>query len=125
MGELNGELFIATRLVSGDAAATLILAGPIDRRRRDGVARVRRRAPLDAAHAPASSTATSSPPTCCSTPARQVYLGDFGLARDPDGAALTVPGQVLGTLDYMAPEQLEGEGVGPPADIYALACLVV
>ena len=55
----------------------------------------------------------------------QVYLGDFGLARDPGQAALTVPGQVIGTLDYMAPEHLEAEGVGTPADIYALTCLAV
>jgi serine/threonine protein kinase len=35
-----------------------------------------------------------------------------------------VPGQVIGTLDYMAPEHLEAEGVGTPADIYALTCLI-
>jgi serine/threonine protein kinase len=55
----------------------------------------------------------------------QVYLGDFGLARDPHGAMLTLPGQVIGTLDYMAPEHLEAEGVGTPADIYAFTCLAV
>ena len=55
----------------------------------------------------------------------EVYLGDFGLARDPHGAMLTLPGQVIGTLDYMAPEHLEAEGVGTPADIYAFTCLAV
>ena len=55
----------------------------------------------------------------------QVFLGDFGLARDPQGAMLTVPGQILGTLDYMAPEHLEAEGVGTQADIYAFTCLAV
>jgi serine/threonine-protein kinase len=54
-----------------------------------------------------------------------VYLADFGLARDPEGAALTAPGQVLGTIDYMAPELLDGENIGPAIDVYGLACLAV
>jgi serine/threonine-protein kinase len=58
-------------------------------------------------------------------PGPDVFLGDFGLARDPEGAALTAPGQVLGTIDYMAPELLDGERVGPATDIYGLACLAV
>jgi serine/threonine protein kinase len=36
-----------------------------------------------------------------------------------------VPGQIFGTLDYMAPEHLEAEGVDTQADIYAFTCLVV
>ena len=40
-----------------------------------------------------------------------------------DGTALTAPGQVLGTIDYMAPELLDGERVVPATDIYGLACL--
>ena len=55
----------------------------------------------------------------------EVYLGDFGLARDPQGTALTAPGQVLGTIDYMAPELLDGERVGAATDIYGLACLAI
>jgi len=54
-----------------------------------------------------------------------VFLGDFGLARDPDAQRLTMPGQVLGTLDYMAPEHLDADGVGTPADIYAFTCMIV
>ena len=52
-------------------------------------------------------------------------MGCFGRARDPEGEALTAPGQVLGTIDYMAPELLDGEGIGPATDIYGLACLAV
>lgn len=48
-------------------------------------------------------------------------LMDFGVARLTDGEDLTNTGDVLGTLSYMAPEQAEGQPVGPPGDIYSLA----
>jgi serine/threonine-protein kinase len=50
-------------------------------------------------------------------------LTDFGLAKGRDYSALTRPGQMLGTLDYIAPEMLRGTDPGPPADIYALGCM--
>ena len=50
-------------------------------------------------------------------------LTDFGLAKGRDYSALTRPGQMLGTLDYIAPEMLRGTDPGPPADIYALGCV--
>ncbi len=122
MGEINGDLFIATRLVSG-TLKNLILAGtiPLDVAIRviTAVAEA-----VDAAHIAGIVHRDVKPANVLLDPGPQVYLGDFGLARDPDGAALTVPGQVIGTLDYMAPEHLEAEGVGPAADIYALTCLM-
>ncbi len=48
-------------------------------------------------------------------------LMDFGIARVLDGSSITAPGDVVGTLSYMAPEQAEGEESGPPADVYSLA----
>ena len=52
------------------------------------------------------------------------YITDFGLAKDRAGTVLTRPGQPLGSMDYMPPEQIRGEPVSAAADIYALACVV-
>jgi serine/threonine-protein kinase len=79
---------------------------------------------VDAAHNAGVVHRDVKPANVLLDPGPEIFLGDFGLARDPDGASLTLPGQVLGTLDYMAPEHLEADGVGPPADIYALTCLM-
>ncbi len=51
-------------------------------------------------------------------------LMDFGIARLTDGASLTAPGDVVGTLAYMSPEQAEGRTAGPEADIYSLALML-
>jgi eukaryotic-like serine/threonine-protein kinase len=54
-------------------------------------------------------------------------LGDFGIARDLNGATLatlTQTGQVLGTPDYLAPEQVMGESGGKQSDIYALGIVL-
>ncbi|HET9111688.1 MAG TPA: serine/threonine-protein kinase, partial [Ktedonobacterales bacterium] len=68
-------------------------------------------------------------------PDGRLLLADFGIARPldqrdlpnialtsdaADDAGLTVGGVALGTPDYMSPEQIRGERVGPAADIYAL-----
>ena len=55
---------------------------------------------------------------------RGALLTDFGLAKRRDYSMLTAPGQMLGTLDYIAPEMLRGDEPGPSADLYALGCVV-
>jgi serine/threonine protein kinase len=50
-------------------------------------------------------------------------LTDFGLAKGPAYTVLTRPGQVMGTLDYLAPEIIRGEPASPATDIYALGCV--
>jgi serine/threonine-protein kinase len=52
------------------------------------------------------------------------YVTDFGLAKDSQASNLTRPGQALGSLDYMAPEQIRGEEVSAATDIYALGCMI-
>jgi serine/threonine protein kinase len=54
----------------------------------------------------------------------QGYITDFGLAKDTQGSLLTLPGQALGSMDYMAPEQIRGEPVTAATDVYALGCVM-
>lgn len=54
-------------------------------------------------------------------------LGDFGIARDLNGSTMstkTQTGQVMGTPDYLAPEQVMGEPGGPQSDVYALGIVL-
>src|SRR3954470_2092541 len=126
MGEVDGELYIASRLVSS-TLRNAIVGGhdpiPVDQAMKV-LACVA--SALDAAHAIGVVHRDVKPANVLVDPGPgEVYLGDFGLARDPEGEALTAPGQVLGTIDYMAPELLDGERVGAANDIYGLACLAV
>jgi serine/threonine-protein kinase len=126
MGEIDGDLYIATRLVSG-TLKNVILNGPIELDMALGIITAVGEA-VDVAHEAGVVHRDIKPANVLMDPGEHgphVFLGDFGLARDPDAQALTLPGQVIGTLDYMAPEHLDAEGVGTPADIYALTCLVV
>ncbi len=52
------------------------------------------------------------------------HITDFGLAKDTQGSLLTLPGQALGSMDYMSQEQIRGEQVSAASDIYALGCVM-
>jgi Protein kinase domain len=57
-------------------------------------------------------------------PPGHVYLTDFGLAKQVEsGTQLTRAGLFMGTLDYVAPEQIQGQGVDRRADVYSLGCV--
>ena len=53
-----------------------------------------------------------------------VKVCDFGIAHLLGEARISVSSAVVGTPAYMAPEQLQGKSVGPPADIFALGCVL-
>ncbi|MDQ6933817.1 MAG: serine/threonine protein kinase [Actinomycetota bacterium] len=58
------------------------------------------------------------------TPQGQVKITDFGIARAADALALTQPGEVLGTPQYLSPEQAEGKTATPASDVYALGAVL-
>jgi serine/threonine protein kinase len=57
--------------------------------------------------------------------AGRVFLADFGIARIVNSAHVTQAGDVLGTPSFFAPEQVTGDPVGPPADVYALGLVLL
>jgi serine/threonine protein kinase len=54
----------------------------------------------------------------------EVYITDFGLAKDTQASLLTLPGQAIGSMEYMAPEQIRGQPLSAAADIYSLGCVM-
>ncbi len=53
-----------------------------------------------------------------------IYLTDFGIARRSDGKSLTGTGKFVGTIDYMAPERIEGKKGDASCDTYSLGCVL-
>lgn len=55
----------------------------------------------------------------------RVRLADFGISRLAGASGLTAADATLGTASYLAPEQVQGDRVGPPADVYALGLVLL
>jgi serine/threonine-protein kinase len=126
-GEAGGALYIAMRYVPGGDVATLIRGvGPLPPARAAAIISPVASA-LDAAHA-AGLVHRDVKPANMLLDVRagrpdHVYLSDFGLSKAWQGSAgLTGSGMFLGTLDYSAPEQIEGKAVDGRTDQYALGC---
>ncbi len=125
-GEVNGQLFIDTRLVDGaDIGALLNANGRIAPQRAVSLIGQAAEA-LDAAHAGHLVHRDIKPSNILVTPSDFVYVVDFGIARPAGGrqTALTITGATMGTLHYMAPERFIGHDVDGRADVYSLACVL-
>jgi serine/threonine protein kinase len=123
-GEEHGLPYLVQKLIPGGSLAERITAA----RRLDVGTTVRLlggpAAGIDALHA-SGLVHRDIKPANILLDGDTAYVSDFGLAKDSQASNLTRPGQALGSLDYMAPEQIRGEDVSPATDIYALGCLIV
>jgi serine/threonine protein kinase len=124
-GEHEGALYLAMRYVEGRDLATEIkeegrLEAP---RAAEIVGQVA--CALGAAHSSGLVHRDVKPGNVLLTREGHAYLSDFGLTKRafPDSDE-TRTGHLVGTLNYVAPEQIRGEVVGPRADIYALGCVL-
>ena len=131
-GEAGGVLFIAMRYVPGSDLGELIgREGALEPERTIQILREVANA-LDAAHNRGLVHRDVKPGNVLvvqgggSDGHDLVFLSDFGLTKRLEGSAghLTQTGQFLGTIDYVAPEQIEGRSVDARADVYSLACLL-
>jgi eukaryotic-like serine/threonine-protein kinase len=125
MGEEDGNALLVTELVDGETLANLNRKGALSDREIGEIAADLCEA-LDHAHCRSVVHRDIKPQNVLVTEEGEprAKLMDFGVARLTDGAALTAPGDVVGTLAYMAPEQAEGREAGPAADVYALALML-
>ena len=131
-GETDGLLYVAMRYVEGSGLASLLaregrleteralaivaqLASALDTARWSRGLVHGSLKPSDVLVAPAADAASSE----------HVFLLGFGLRQElPPRATLAEDPQHLGTVDYLAPEQIEGRPVSPRSDVYALGCIL-
>ncbi|TDW30229.1 protein kinase domain-containing protein [Cryobacterium psychrophilum] len=119
-GEEDGSAFLVMELVPGEALSTILEREhvlPADKVL-DFVAQTS--LALHAAHAAGLVHRDIKPGNLLITPEGRVKITDFGIARIADQVPLTATGQVMGTVQYLSPEQASGHPASPTTDIYSI-----
>jgi len=118
-----GLLYVVMRYVDGLDLRELIEIGLSPRRAVDIASQVA--AALDAAHRRGLVHRDVKPGNVLVSDPDHVYLADFGLTKRMDSESrATKTGGLVGTIDYVAPEQVAGERIDGRADVYALGCML-
>src|SRR3954451_18834858 len=123
--EADGVLYIAMRYVEGsDLRALLRAEGPLEPARALRLV-AQAAAGLDAAHRRGLVHRDVKPGNLLLGEDEHLYVSDFGLTKQASSqSGLTATGQLVGTVDYVAPEQIRGETVDGRTDVYSLACVL-
>jgi serine/threonine-protein kinase len=119
-GEEDGSAYLVMELVPGEALSTILERErvlPTDKVL-DIVAQTA--SALQAAHMAGLVHRDIKPGNLLITPEGRVKITDFGIARIADQVPLTATGQVMGTVQYLSPEQASGHPASPTTDIYSL-----
>jgi eukaryotic-like serine/threonine-protein kinase len=119
-GEEDGSAFLVMELVPGEALSAILERERVLTTDRvlDIVAQTA--SALQAAHAAGLVHRDIKPGNLLITPDGRVKITDFGIARIADQVPLTATGQVMGTVQYLSPEQASGKSASPSTDIYSL-----
>jgi hypothetical protein len=121
--EADGRMFIAMKLVDGRTLADRIDCGDL------GPAEALRilaqiGSALDAAHAAGFVHRDVKPQNILVSESGHPYLADFGVTKSANIDDLTRAGDLVGSLTYAAPEQIEGHGITWACDVYALGAVL-
>src|SRR5699024_431349 len=119
-GEEQGSAYIVMELVPGEPLSAIIeREGKLPANRVLGIVAQTAMA-LQAAHEAGLVHRDIKPGNLLITPDGRVKITDFGIARIADQVPLTATGQVMGTVQYLAPEQASGHNATAKTDIYSL-----
>ena len=127
-GEADGQMYLVMQYIEGTDLKTLLkLEGPLDKDRlvavMDAIASA-----LDAAHIHGLVHRDVKPSNVLVEQDGELraYLGDFGITKQvlAESVTLTATGELVGTMEYVAPEQIKGEPVDARTDVYSLGCVL-
>ena len=125
-GEVDGVLFLALRYVEAEDLGRLLARGPLAAERARRIV-CQLASALEAAHSRGLLHRDVKPQNVLLVGSGQeehAYLTDFGVAKSLFGEGLTKSGEFVGSVDYLAPEQIEHGRADSRSDVYALGCLL-
>jgi serine/threonine protein kinase len=122
-GEWEEALFIAMRLVRGPNLKEMIIARELEPGRTLRILTPIADA-LGAAHEAGLTHRDIKPQNILVGASDRAFLADFGLTKGNDDSGLTRAGEFVGTIDYIAPEQIRGQPTTGAADVYSLGAVL-
>lgn len=123
-GVHDGRPYLVMELVEGPTLAARLRRGPLPPDRCASLGSILADA-LAYVHRQGIVHRDVKPANVLLGPGPRARLADFGIAQTVDASALTMTGTTLGTAAYMAPEQIEDHRVGPAADVWSLAAILL
>jgi len=122
-GEVDGTPYLVMPHLAGGTVSDELERGPLQLERVARIA-VQVAEALDGCHRAGLMHRDVKASNVLLDEAGDAWLADFGLARAEGFSQLTRPGQMMGTLEYVAPEVIRGAETSPAVDVYAYGCLV-
>jgi eukaryotic-like serine/threonine-protein kinase len=123
-GRHDGRAFLVMQLVEGTTLRSLVAEGPLSPGTTAAIGADLSRA-LAHAHEAGIVHRDVKPSNILLDRSRRPCLTDFGISRLLDATTLSVTGTLVGTAAYLSPEQVLGQPVGRPADVYALGLVLL
>jgi serine/threonine protein kinase len=124
VGAVDDQPFLVMELIVGQTLAQRLREGPLSSRETADLG-ARLAGALAYVHQRGVIHRDVKPSNVLLSANGEAWLGDFGVAKLHEASAMTSTGSTMGTVSYMAPEQLEDSQVGPSADIWSLGVILL